>query len=193
MAEELGWTITDCLNHKLSFKKKEDPKAKHEAMGQHIKRLRAAGWYLSHSIERYTSYLRTTMITVTSCPEMCVKHKVLLLDLPVATWICFLSRQMLVHVSFHILCLAPVAVSMAYASQLTLCLMPENHCAMLRHALDITALTGCLEREEKARSEETAAHAASAAALQANLAELQVRPLSEHAASLHSCFSCSAL
>ena len=44
-----------------------------------------------------------------------------------------------------------------------------------RHALDITALTGCLEREEKARSEETAAHAASAAALQADLAELQVR------------------
>lgn len=99
MAEELGWTITDCLNHKLSFKKKEDPKAKHEAMGQHIKRLRAAGWYLSHSIERYTSYLVITMIIFTSCLEICLDPEALLLDLPVATRASFSSRQMLVHVS----------------------------------------------------------------------------------------------
>lgn len=52
MAEELGWTVKDCLNHKLSFKKKDNPKDKHEAMGQHIKRLRAAGWHLLHSVER---------------------------------------------------------------------------------------------------------------------------------------------
>lgn len=52
ISQELGWTVTDCLNHKLSFKKKDDPKAKHEAMGQHIKRLRAAGWHLLHVMER---------------------------------------------------------------------------------------------------------------------------------------------
>ena len=43
-----------------------------------------------------------------------------------------------------------------------------------RHELDITALTGCLEREEKARTEEAAEHATSAAALQKNIADLQV-------------------
>lgn len=54
-SEQLGWSVADCLNHKLSFKKKEDPKAKHEAMGQHIKRLRAAGWHLLHVMERFAS------------------------------------------------------------------------------------------------------------------------------------------
>ena len=43
-----------------------------------------------------------------------------------------------------------------------------------RHELDITALTGCLEREEKARTEEAAEHATSAAALQKSIADLQV-------------------
>ena len=52
ISQQLGWSVADCLNHKLSFKKKEDPKAKHEAMGQHIKRLRAAGWHLLHVMER---------------------------------------------------------------------------------------------------------------------------------------------
>ena len=56
ISQELGWTVADCLNHKLSFKKKEDPKAKHEAMGQHIKRLRAAGWHLLHIMERSASF-----------------------------------------------------------------------------------------------------------------------------------------
>ena len=55
ISEQLGWSVADCLNHKLSFKKKEDPKAKHEAMGQHIKRLRAAGWHLLHVMERFVS------------------------------------------------------------------------------------------------------------------------------------------
>lgn len=95
ISQQLGWTVSDCLNHKLSFKKKEDPKAKHEAMGQHIKRLRAAGWHLLHVMER--------------------------------------------------------------------------------HELDITALTGCLEREEKARTEEAAEHATAAAALQKSIADLQAR------------------
>ena len=40
--------------------------------------------------------------------------------------------------------------------------------------MDISALTGCLEREEKARTEEAAEHAISAAALQKNIAHLQV-------------------
>ena len=39
--------------------------------------------------------------------------------------------------------------------------------------MDISALTGCLEREEKARTEEAAEHATSAAALQKNIADLQ--------------------
>ena len=43
-----------------------------------------------------------------------------------------------------------------------------------RHELDITALTGCLEREEKARTEEAAEHATAAAALQKSIADLQV-------------------
>ena len=42
-----------------------------------------------------------------------------------------------------------------------------------RHELDITALTGCLEREEKARTEEAAEHATAAAALQKDIADLQ--------------------
>ena len=60
ISEELGWSVTDCLNHKLSFKKKDDPKAKHEAMGQHIKRLRAAGWHLLHVMERFDLLLTVT-------------------------------------------------------------------------------------------------------------------------------------
>ncbi len=40
--------------------------------------------------------------------------------------------------------------------------------------MDISALTGCLEREEKARTEAAAEHATSAAALQKNIADLQV-------------------
>lgn len=55
ISEQLGWSVADCLNHKLSFKKKDDPKSKHEAMGQHIKRLRAAGWHLLHVMERFAS------------------------------------------------------------------------------------------------------------------------------------------
>lgn len=102
ISQELGWTVTDCLNHKLSFKKKDDPKAKHEAMGQHIKRLRAAGWHLLHVMER--------------------------------------------------------------------------------HEMDISALTGCLEREEKARTEEAAEHAISAAALQKTIADLQARLCEQEAA-----------
>ena len=37
----------------------------------------------------------------------------------------------------------------------------------------MTALTGCVEREEKARTEEAAEHATAAAALQKDIAELQ--------------------
>ncbi|KAL3149974.1 hypothetical protein ABBQ38_013330 [Trebouxia sp. C0009 RCD-2024] len=102
ISQQLGWSVADCLNHKLSFKKKEDPKAKHEAMGLHIKRLRAAGWHLLHVMER--------------------------------------------------------------------------------HELDITALTGCLEREEKARTEEAAEHATAAAALQKDIADLQARLSQQQAA-----------
>lgn len=53
VAEQTGWTIADCLSHKLSFKKRDDPKIKLAAMTQHIRRLRAAGRHLSMLFEKY--------------------------------------------------------------------------------------------------------------------------------------------
>ena len=58
----------------------------------------------------------------------------------------------------------------------------SHHTCQCRHELDITALTGCLEREEKARSEEAAEHATSAAALQQNIADLQVQNVTSNLA-----------
>ena len=52
------------------------------------------------------------------------------------------------------------------------CIACQAKC-QCRHELDISALTGCLEREEKARTEEAAEHATAAAALQKNIADLQ--------------------
>jgi hypothetical protein len=52
VAEETGWTVADCLSHKLSFPKRADAKAKVEPLVQHVKRLRAAGWYLHDQKER---------------------------------------------------------------------------------------------------------------------------------------------
>ena len=46
MAEETGWSAQDCLNHKLTFKKREDIKVTKDTLLQHIKRLRALGWHL---------------------------------------------------------------------------------------------------------------------------------------------------
>lgn len=57
-----------------------------------------------------------------------------------------------------------------------------RHMGSCRHELDITALTGCLEREEKARTQEAAEHATAAAALQKNIADLQA---STHCAEYH--------
>lgn len=53
MAEQTGWTIAECLSHKLSFKKRDDPKIKLAAMTQHIRRLRAAGRHLTTLFEKY--------------------------------------------------------------------------------------------------------------------------------------------
>lgn len=44
--ESMGWSEVDCLNHKLSLPKRGDPGKKVETLGQHVKRLRALGWYL---------------------------------------------------------------------------------------------------------------------------------------------------
>ncbi|GAB4823683.1 hypothetical protein N2152v2_010729 [Parachlorella kessleri] len=52
VAEETGWTVTDCLAHKITFQKRADAKAKVEPLVQHVKRLRAAGWYLHNQKER---------------------------------------------------------------------------------------------------------------------------------------------
>jgi hypothetical protein len=52
VAEETGWTLADCLNHRLAFARRADAKAKVEALAQHVKRLRAAGWHLHDAWER---------------------------------------------------------------------------------------------------------------------------------------------
>ncbi|PRW33188.1 kinesin-3 isoform X2 [Chlorella sorokiniana] len=52
VAEETGWTLTDCLSHKVAFAKRADAKSKVEALAQHVKRLRAAGWHLYDARER---------------------------------------------------------------------------------------------------------------------------------------------
>lgn len=46
VAAEMGWTLEQCLAHKLAFKKKDDPKVKAEAMAAQMRRLRAAGRHL---------------------------------------------------------------------------------------------------------------------------------------------------
>ena len=72
------------------------------------------------------------------------------------------------------------AISCMKMLQLLACMEPILNIVLTdlkywrRHELDITALTGCLEREEKARTEEAAEHATAAAALQKNIADLQV-------------------
>jgi hypothetical protein len=52
IVEATGWSIDDCLSFKLSFKKREDAKLKSEAMGLHLRRLRALGWHLRLSSDR---------------------------------------------------------------------------------------------------------------------------------------------
>lgn len=46
MAAALNWSVEDCLNFKLAFKKRDDAKTVKDAMGLHFKRLRALGWHL---------------------------------------------------------------------------------------------------------------------------------------------------
>ena len=43
-AGETGWAVADCLAHKLAFPKRADAKLKVAALGEHMQRLRAAGW-----------------------------------------------------------------------------------------------------------------------------------------------------
>jgi kinesin family member C1 len=52
VSNDTGWTPEDCLNHKLSFPKRCDPSKKIESLGAHVKRLRAAGWYLAEDRNR---------------------------------------------------------------------------------------------------------------------------------------------
>lgn len=52
IADETGWSVSDCLSHKLTFTKRSDAKAKVEPLVQHVKRLRAAGWWLLDQSER---------------------------------------------------------------------------------------------------------------------------------------------
>lgn len=55
IAEETGWSVTDCLAHKVTFAKRADAKAKVEPLVAHVKRLRAAGWYLHDQKERWVA------------------------------------------------------------------------------------------------------------------------------------------
>lgn len=55
IAEEMGWTPVDCLSHKVTFPKRADAKAKVEPLVLHVKRLRAAGWYLHDQKERWVT------------------------------------------------------------------------------------------------------------------------------------------
>ena len=53
ISEQLEWGPEDCLNHKLTFKEREDMKTTKETLLQHIKRLRALGWHLLMLKDKY--------------------------------------------------------------------------------------------------------------------------------------------
>ena len=56
ISEEKGWSLEDCLNFKLLFKKGKGAgtdKAKMTALSAHIKSLRAAGWHLFSLADQY--------------------------------------------------------------------------------------------------------------------------------------------
>ena len=56
ISEEKGWSLEDCLNFKLLFKKGKGAmtdKTKMVALSQHIKCLRAAGWHLFSLADQY--------------------------------------------------------------------------------------------------------------------------------------------
>jgi hypothetical protein len=50
IAEDMSWTIEDCLNHKVILKK--DVKSIKETLLSHVRRLRAAGWHLYNNNQR---------------------------------------------------------------------------------------------------------------------------------------------
>eukprot|EP00884_Botryococcus_braunii_P015285 jgi/Botrbrau1/243/Bobra.0022s0218.1 len=50
IAEDLGWTVDDCLNQKVVLKK--DAKLTKEILLTHVRRLRAVGWHLHTCIQR---------------------------------------------------------------------------------------------------------------------------------------------
>lgn len=52
VAAETGWTLADCLGHKVAFAKRADAKGKVEVLATHVKRLRAAGWHLLDARDR---------------------------------------------------------------------------------------------------------------------------------------------
>ncbi|KAL6781862.1 KIN14A2 [Auxenochlorella protothecoides x Auxenochlorella symbiontica] len=52
VAGETGWTPAECLEHKVTFAKRADAKAKVETLAGHMRRLRAAGWSLLSQAER---------------------------------------------------------------------------------------------------------------------------------------------
>lgn len=50
IAEDMGWTIVDCLNHKVVLKK--DVKSIKETLLSQVRRLRAVGWHLYNNNQR---------------------------------------------------------------------------------------------------------------------------------------------
>ena len=51
VAQEMGWTLLDCLQHKITFAKRADAKTKVDTLASHVKHLRLAGWALYSELQ----------------------------------------------------------------------------------------------------------------------------------------------
>jgi chromosome segregation ATPase len=53
VAADAGWSDpVDALQHKLTFAKRADAKAKVDALAEHVRRMRACGWHLHEQVKR---------------------------------------------------------------------------------------------------------------------------------------------
>ncbi len=69
MSAATGWSVEDCLNFKLAFKKRDDAKTVKDAMGTHFKRLRAVGWHLHKLATRLASFPPRSSLQVQHRPN----------------------------------------------------------------------------------------------------------------------------
>ena len=75
IAEENGWTPEDCLQHKLIFQKRCDPSKKVDGFAGHLKKLRAAGWYLVDQWRTVSQEVREKQCALDKEREMYTKEK----------------------------------------------------------------------------------------------------------------------